>query len=79
MEKRVGGDGGEGVEVRLAEHVGLADNARGYADGVDGAVELGVGGGHEHFFEAAAVGEEALVSVLIVFGDGGREKGLSFG
>ena len=40
---------GQGVQVRLAEHVALADDAGGDADRVDGGVELCVGGGHEHF------------------------------
>lgn len=52
---------GVGVEVGLAEHVGLADHAGRYADGVDRAVELGVGGCHEHLIQAAA----ALAPCLI--------------
>lgn len=52
-ENRVAGGVGDLVQVSLAEHVALADNAWGYSDDVDGAVELDVRGGHEHFVEAA--------------------------
>lgn len=41
----------EQVEVRAPEHVGFAEQAGGDGDGVDGRVEFGVGGGHEHLFK----------------------------
>lgn len=52
-ENRVAGRIGDLVQVSLAEHVALADNAWGDSDDIDGAVELDVRGGHEHFVEAA--------------------------
>ncbi len=39
------------VQVFLPEHIALAHDARRNPDGVDGAVELGVGGRHEHLIE----------------------------
>lgn len=53
QEGVAGGVGGE-VEVGAAEHVALADDAGRDADGVDGAVELGVRRGQERLLEAAA-------------------------
>ena len=38
------GRGGQGVEVREAEHVGFSDGAGGNGDSGDGGVEFGVGG-----------------------------------
>ena len=48
------GGGGQGVEVRAAEHVAFADDAGGDGSGVDAGVEFRVGGRLEHFFQAAA-------------------------
>ncbi len=88
-EDGVAGGVGGVVEVRLAEHVALADDAGRDADGVDGAVELGVRGGHEHLLEPpAAVGPRsrehrrghADVACAGAARDGGaREQGLAFG
>lgn len=46
------------VEVALAEHVALANDARSDAHGVDGAVKFGMGRGHEHLVETAAAQAE---------------------
>lgn len=43
----------EEIEVRPAVHVGLADDARRDADGVDGSVEFCVRGGCEHLLQSA--------------------------
>lgn len=48
--------GGQSVEVAPPEHVGFADDARCDGDGVDRGVELGVAGGEEELFQAAAAG-----------------------
>ena len=59
--------------MRASEHVAFANDAGGDGGGVDARVEFGVGGGLEHFFEAAAgFGEDALCGRQ---GLVGREKG----
>ena len=64
---------GEALEVGFAEHVALAYETGGDADGVDGAVEFGVAGGHEHLLEAAAAAHEACLGAGVVVGGAGQE------
>lgn len=56
LQQGVLGRVGEGVQVALAEHVALPQDARRNADRVDGRVELGVRRGHEHLVQPAAPG-----------------------
>ncbi len=50
----------EMVQVRAAEHVGFADDARGNSDRVDGDVHLRVGGSEEQLFQAATIAVDLL-------------------
>ncbi|KAH6611528.1 hypothetical protein Trco_001548 [Trichoderma cornu-damae] len=74
---------GDLVQVSLAEHVALADDAGRNANNVDGAVELDVGGGHEHFVQTAAAvlphpPRQGLGAGSTRLG-GGSEKALALG